>query len=116
MTGRDEFNAVVEKRLDLVRKLLVSKGKEYSTDADVFHNFRAATGLSFHEAPEKVAWEFMVKHLQSIKDILDHVETGGFNGYPSEALVEEKIGDAVNYLILIEGMLKERIKHENKPA
>ncbi|TXG79640.1 MAG: hypothetical protein E6R13_09620 [Spirochaetes bacterium] len=111
---RPTFDQIVERRLDLIRKVLVSKGKEYSTDHDVFHNFRAATGVSFHDAPEKVAWEFMTKHLQSIKDILNHVETGGFNGHPSEALVEEKIGDAVNYLILIEGMLKERIKNENK--
>jgi hypothetical protein len=111
---RPTFDQIVGKRLDLIKKVLVSKGKEYSTETDVFHNFRAAAGVSFHNAPEKVAWEFMTKHLQSIKDILNHVEIGGFNGYPSEALVEEKIGDAVNYLILIEGMLKERIKYENK--
>jgi hypothetical protein len=32
-------------------------------------------------------------------------------GYPSETLVNEKIGDAINYLVLIEGMLKKRIEN-----
>lgn len=107
---RPDFNAVVEERIELIRKVLAAKGKEYSLGADVFHNFNRATGLSFHEGREKVAWEFMAKHLQSIKDILTHVETGGCNGYPTKELVQEKIGDAVNYLILIEGMLIERIQ------
>lgn len=106
---RPEFNAIVERRIELIRSVLASKGKEYSNGQDVFHNFNRATGLSFHEGREKVAWEFMVKHLQSIKDILDHVEIGGCNGYPTAAMVEEKLGDAINYMILIEGMLIERI-------
>ena len=106
---RHEFDVIVEKRLELIKKVLLSKGKEYASEKSAFHNFEAATGLSFHKTREKVAWEYMVKHLQSIKDILNHIETGGFNGYPSTPLVEEKLGDAINYLILIEAMLHERI-------
>lgn len=112
--NRLEFNMIVAKRCELIDNTLIRKGKEYANDDEVFHNFKNATGLSFHESPEKVAWEFMVKHLQSIKDIIEHVSIDGANGYPSNNLVDEKIGDAVNYLILIEGMLKERIKDFNK--
>lgn len=113
---RSEFNIVVEARLKSITEVLLKKGQEYASSTDVFHNFKNSAGLSFHTCPEKIAWEFMVKHLRSIKDMLDHVDTGGYNGHPSEALIEEKMGDAINYLILIEGMLKERIKNEHQQS
>lgn len=111
---RAEFNEIVERRCDLIKNVLVKKGQEYANDDEVFHNFKNAANISFHSSHEKVAWEFMVKHLQSIKDIIEHVSIDGANGYPKNPLIEEKIGDAINYLILIEGMLKERVKLFNK--
>jgi hypothetical protein len=112
--NRLEFNTIVAKRCESINKTLIEKGREYANDDEVFHNFKNAAGISFHGSHEKVAWEFMVKHLQSIKDIIEHVSIDGANGYPKEYLVEEKIGDAINYLILIEGMLKERVQQYNK--
>jgi hypothetical protein len=38
---------------------------------------------------------------------LDAVDNGAVNY--TDKYIEEKIGDAINYLILIEGMLKERL-------
>jgi hypothetical protein len=108
---RTEFNKIVEKRIELINSVLASKGKEYSGNSEAFHNFKASTGLSFHTCPEKIAWEFAVKHFQSIKDMLEHVNVDGANGFPTIPYIEEKIGDAINYLILIEGMLKERVIH-----
>ena len=110
-----DFSNVVEKRIRLITHTLIAKNKEYANTDEVFHNFKQAVGISFTNSPEKVAWEMMVKHLQSIKDIIEHVSVDGANGHPNEPIVEEKIGDAINYLILIEGMLKERIsKHKNQ--
>jgi uridine kinase len=108
-----EFNKVIEKRIDLIKLIMLSKGKEYSTDSDKFHNFKQSVGISFHTCPEKIAWEFATKHFQSIKDTLDSVDNGAVNF--TDKYIEEKIGDAINYLILIEGMLKERLynKHIN---
>ncbi len=112
---REEFNTIVARRQELINNVLASKGTEYSAgNQDAFHNFKKAIGLSFHNTQEKVAWEFAVKHFQSIKDMLDHLSIDGFNGHPKTEYVEEKIGDAINYLILIEGMIKERIKNYNK--
>jgi hypothetical protein len=104
---RQNFNRVIENRINLLNYVLKTKGNEYANNDEVFHNFKQAVGISFTNSPEKVAWEMMVKHLQSIKDIIHQVSIS--DNYPSEAFVEEKIGDAINYLILIEGMLKERI-------
>ena len=83
------------------------KGREYANEENAFHNFIKAKGLSFHNCREKIAWEYSVKHLQSIKDIIQEVDKGGI---PSPSAVEEKIGDAINYLILIEAMLQDTIK------
>jgi len=104
----EDFDKVIERRIELINSVMRSKNKEYASDKDKFHNFKSSTGISFHSSQEKVAWEFMTKHLQSIKDMLDKVEKGGHSSVPSVEYLEEKIGDAINYLILIEGMLKER--------
>ena len=112
--NRSKFNEIVDERIKLIVTSLTRKGYEYANNDEVFHNFKNAVGISFTNSPEKVAWEMMTKHLQSIKDIIEHVSVDGANGYPNNPIIEEKIGDAINYLILIEGMLKERVtKYEN---
>jgi hypothetical protein len=55
-----------------------------------------------------VAWEFATKHFQSIKDIIS-----GKIPY-DQSRIQEKIGDAIIYLILIEGMMIERLHQKRK--
>ena len=74
-------------------------------------DFKKATGISFHDCPEQLAWEYMTKHLQSIKDMIHHVSIDGYNGYPEKDMLREKFGDAINYLLLIELMMVERIRN-----
>lgn len=114
MTRKEFTTSVVEPRLELIKKVLVAKGTEYGADKSAFHNFTNATQLSFHSTPQGVAWEFMCKHLQSIKDMIDDRQELG--KIPSKALVEEKIGDAINYLILLEGMFQEDINYQDAPT
>ena len=107
--NREKFNLHVEEVMERTKKILLKKGEEYAKTEDVFHNFNNATGISLHESNTAVAWEFLVKHLQSIKDIITtHEET--CLELPKQELIEEKFGDAINYLILIEGMFKEKLK------
>lgn len=56
---------------------------------------------SYEYRQKKVRSLFMVKHLTSITDMLQ-----GDNDYPME-LWEEKLGDAKNYLFLIECLVQE---------
>ena len=55
-----------------------------------------------------MAYEYLCKHLESIQSILKKLpkET------PRYELINEKFGDAINYLIIIEGLLKERVNKE----
>jgi len=105
MTRKQFVEDVVQRRIKLIQDVLQTKNEEYAGQEDVFKAFTEALPLSFHDTKQAVAWEFMVKHLQSIKLIIEErAKTGKL---PDEKLLEEKIGDAINYLILIEGMFKE---------
>lgn len=99
---RQEFAKIAEDTLSQITKTISVKAKEYST-GDAFSNFKAAAGgLSFHDKPEMVAWEFATKHFQSIKDIIS-------GKVPSnQAVIDEKFGDAIVYLLLMKGMITEK--------
>ena len=100
---REDFSRRVEKRIDLVRQTLLTKHKEYAKDDNVFRNFdEAAGGLSLHGSSAEVLWSYMTKHLVSIKDIVADKKP------VDSAVVSEKIGDVINYLILLEAMLNEK--------
>lgn len=96
------FNEVLERRLELTKEVLASKGKEYSGGGDNrFHNFdRAAQMLG--TTPEKALLGMLAKHFISFFDLMEKPEEA------TDSLIDEKIGDAINYLILAEGMLKRR--------
>lgn len=104
MTRKQFVQDVVQRRVQLIQEVLQSKNEEYAGQEDVFKAFTEALPLSFHDTKQAVAWEFMVKHLQSIKMIIESRSKGIL---PDEKILEEKIGDAINYLILIEGMFKD---------
>jgi hypothetical protein len=113
MTRKQFVEDVVQRRIQLIKAVLETKNSEYADKDDVFKAFTESIPLSFHDTKQAVAWEFMVKHLQSIKMIIDAKANTG--KIPDEKMLEEKIGDAINYLILIEGMFKEDML-PSKPA
>ena len=99
-----EFQSLLEKRFDKTRETYSKKMNEYATDLDVFQSFREGVGFSFQNTPEGVAWEYACKHFESIKNIISKCP----HEVPTDDLLEEKIGDAINYLIILEGLIKER--------
>lgn len=111
MTEKD-FDKLVEKRLDSTKKVLIIKGKEYRRNNDPLHNFNVAARLG-NTTREKALWGFALKHYVSFMDILNDVEKGEI---PSEELVNEKIGDLINYLILCEASLKDHIKNSDESS
>ena len=104
-----EFNALVEKRLDLTREVLIIKGREYRRNSDPLHNFNVASKLN-NTTREKALWGFATKHLVSFLDMLDDIEK---NKLPQREYVEEKIGDLINYLILCEASIKDRMINDS---
>ena len=107
MTG-EQFDLLVKERCEKIVSILSVKGKEYRRYDNPFHNFDRIADRRKQE-PATALYGAYMKHEQSINDIVDDLENEGT--IPSKALLEEKIGDAINYLILLEGIIK-RDMHE----
>lgn len=105
-TSTELFNEVLERRLRLCKEVLAKKAQEYAADHDRFHNFNVA-GRILGTTPEDALIGMFMKHLVSVLDIVDNLRE---EAYPPAEMVDEKIGDAINYLILLEGLLKKRIE------
>ena len=101
-----DFNEMLEERIKKTREVLAAKNKEYASDVDKLHNFKRA-GKMLQIAPEYALVGMMVKHTISILDIVDKINNN--KEYPTKEMIEEKVGDNVNYLILLEALIKEHI-------
>lgn len=98
-----EFDTILEARLDSTRSVLSTKAGEYATAADRLHNFKRAAEL-LRTTKAKACLGFLTKHLVSIVDMAEGHDD---DCLPPVALVNEKIGDAICYLVLLEALLKE---------
>jgi len=92
------FNEVLNARLKKIKEVLGSKAIEYATD-DRMHNFHVAARIA-NTTREKALFGMMLKHIVSVLDLIE-----GRNVTPGS--INEKIGDTINYLILLEAMLIE---------
>lgn len=104
----NDFDIIVENRCEAIVKTLSKKAEEYATERDRFHNFNVAARKR-DTSPEKALMGMKVKHDVAVDDLVEWaIET------PEKltiAIINEKIGDSINYLILLEGLLKERFHH-----
>jgi hypothetical protein len=100
----DAFNAILARRLKLTETVLGTKARDYATAADRLHNFKASAAVT-RETPAQVCVGFFVKHLTSVLDMVG-AQANGVHVPPE--LIDEKLGDALNYLILLEAILLEK--------
>lgn len=94
------FNKVVEEQLERIKSVLVKKEAEYNLTDDRLSVFKHGAGIS-EETPEQVLYGFMLKHIISVTDMINSKSSY------SEELWNEKITDICNYLILLQGLLKD---------
>lgn len=97
----ERFNLVMSKLLDKLQATLGRKGVEYGSGRDRLHNFSVASAL-IGCSKLQAAWGMAVKHIVSVSDLVarDDLTT------PME-MWDEKIGDALNYLILMYAIIQE---------
>lgn len=100
---REEFNEIVETRIEHIKFTLTNKGREYAR-GDRLSNFKRAAALE-KCTPEKALRGMLSKHLISIYDMIDDLEQ---DVHSPELIWKEKLGDAINYLILLEALIHER--------
>jgi hypothetical protein len=104
----EQFDKVVSNRLEAIKSTLISKAKEYAKgDEDRLHNFNRGAQIT-GQSREKVLQGFMLKHLVSVFDMIDDPSKA------TEYMIEEKCGDMINYLVLLEASFKDRLNEQNK--
>lgn len=99
-----DFDAIVNRRMQLICSILMSKAREYASDSDRLHNFKVAARLD-NETPEKALWGMLKKHLVSVRDMVHQLDN---DSIVDIGMWDEKLGDFINYLILLEGLVNER--------
>lgn len=98
-----EFDRLLEARIDKMRATLTAKAGEYATDGDRLHNFKRAAGI-LGVTPAQACLGMLAKHWVSVVDLVDRDAAGE---YVTPAMIDEKIGDATNYLPLLEALILE---------
>ena len=100
----EDFETCFESRVDLCRRVLVGKNTEYARGGDKLSNFKKAAGR-LGSTPESALLGMENKHSISIVDMIQDLDKGIH--HPMDKW-EEKIGDELNYLFLLRGLLEER--------
>ena len=96
----DQFNLIVIERIEKITATLQKKAEEYATNNDRLHNFNLASCIDECSASQSL-WGMAMKHLVSVIDLVN----GDLENTHENA--NEKIGDLINYLILLEATLQE---------
>ena len=102
MNAKD-FDKIVAARMDWCKQTLLAKGEEYSREGDRLWNFKSA-GRKRNKHPAEALLDMKVKHDVSVDDIVDDLKRGVV---PPKEFVAEKIGDSIDYLLLLEGLIEE---------
>lgn len=111
--NQQRFDEIVEKRIEVIRASLKSKGQEYANKdltTDRMYNFKRGAEIS-GSTPVSVLFGYWLKHITSTIDIVKQIEQGII---PSETLVEEKLTDMINYTILLDVAIEDaRLNEDN---
>ena len=95
-----QFDQIIEDQFKQCRQLLSQKAGEYAR-GDRLSNFKKAANLT-GSTPVTALWGMAVKHIVSIADYVNDYEMGDVHTLPQW---NEKIHDAINYLLLLKGVL-----------
>ena len=106
LADRSTYELAVEDMISHCRDTLSSKHREYATNDD-FHNFKVAAKLQ-DVTPEQALIGMMDKHVVSIHDLVNDAAEGRT---VSENLWKEKIGDNINYLLILWAMVTRTDEH-----
>lgn len=96
-----QFNEVLFDQFAKMEAVLAAKADEYAGGNDRLANFKKAAALQ-GITPEQACHGMMTKHIVSVSDM---VQSG--KEYPM-AMWEEKLGDALNYYVLLKALVVER--------
>jgi hypothetical protein len=97
----EQFNAIIEQRIEKIKSIFLEKSEQYAR-GDRLSNFKKAAAFRGKE-PEEILMGLVIKHFTALDDFIQDLPE---KKMPIEQW-EEKIGDIINYMILLEAMIKE---------
>lgn len=93
-----QFNEIVTKQLTKTTETLCKKGNEYAINTDRLVAFKQAAELQQCSMPEALGG-MLAKHIVSIYQMLPEAD------YYTAEKWDEKINDAINYLLLLKACI-----------
>lgn len=103
--AENQFDRVLKERLAKIHLILGEKAKQYQRGDNRYSNFDKIAAFEGNTA-EQALWGVAMKHVAALSDYI--------NDLPDKCMPleqwEEKIGDTINYLILLEGVINRRLK------
>ena len=107
----ERFNGIINSRIAKCTDVLCVKANEYATE-DRLHNFKVAAEIQNCTLITALAG-MMAKHTVSVYDLIQRQEQGFV---VEDALWDEKIGDSINYLLLLTALVQEKKDEETSYA
>lgn len=105
--NNETFNAILDNTLAQTKKVLAGKAEEYTTDVDRLHNFKVAAELQGTTMRQALGG-MMAKHTVSVYDLINA------EALASPEMWAEKLGDHLNYLILLAAVVEEERGEEKE--
>ena len=103
----DEFQKVLNKRILDLQETLSLKGMEYGPGIDRLQNFKDVGAMNDIE-PEYALWGMVSKHIIALKDFVTRLNDSAGMDRPTRRQIDEKIGDIIAYMNLLDGLFVER--------
>lgn len=99
----EDFTVLLNKRIAKTKKTLLLKAEEYAPGIDRLENFKTGANLLGTSA-ETYALSLVTKHIVALKDVVTREEL------LTKEFMDEKIGDIIVYMILLEAIATERLE------
>ena len=93
------FEQTLANRIEQIQVTLGEKAAQYQRGGNRYHNFDKGAALT-GQTPEQVLWGMALKHVIALDDYIRDLPERDM----SQEQWEEKIGDIIIYLILLEGL------------
>lgn len=103
----ERFNQEVRRIVERTMLMLTTKGKEYAPDTDRLANFKKGA-IAKRTIPEDYLTALVTKQQISLEDYINELMVG-INERPLQ-LWQEKLADIINYHILLECLIIERME------
>ena len=112
--NQEEFTKVVNRTVDSIKYLLITKGEEYAGTTDRLSNFKRGSKLT-GTTPLQTALIYATKHYDSICTYIRKDASGEIQMLSEP--IEGRFDDLINYCILMKAIIKEeRINEEKRLA